>query len=69
MPTYEYECKSCSGVFEIFETMSENAERPVPHCEKCDPFKTNPTTMERYMGLCRPALNINGKGVFKPGWQ
>ena len=32
MPTYDYKCKGCGHVFELFHGMSEN---PAPHCPKC----------------------------------
>ncbi|MDR2965229.1 MAG: hypothetical protein LBU88_05595 [Treponema sp.] len=32
MPTYEYECKSCSHGFEVFQSMSDN---PLKDCPKC----------------------------------
>ena len=32
MPTYEYECKSCSHSFEVFQSMSE---QPIKDCPKC----------------------------------
>ena len=32
MPTYEYECKSCSHGFEAFQSMSEP---PIKECPKC----------------------------------
>jgi putative FmdB family regulatory protein len=32
MPTYEYECKSCSHNFEIFQSMSE---APIKNCPEC----------------------------------
>ena len=32
MPTYEYECKSCSHGFEVFQAMSEP---PLKECPKC----------------------------------
>ena len=32
MPTYEYECKSCSHRFEIFQNMSD---QPLKICPKC----------------------------------
>jgi putative FmdB family regulatory protein len=32
MPTYEYECKKCSGTFEIFQSMNDE---PVKICPKC----------------------------------
>jgi putative FmdB family regulatory protein len=32
MPTYEYECKSCSHSFETFQSMSD---QPLKDCPKC----------------------------------
>jgi putative FmdB family regulatory protein len=32
MPTYEYECKSCSHGFEVFQAMSDP---PLKECPKC----------------------------------
>ncbi len=32
MPTYEYECKSCSHTFEVFQSMSD---QPLKECPKC----------------------------------
>jgi putative FmdB family regulatory protein len=32
MPTYEYECKSCSHGFEVFQSMSDP---PLKDCPKC----------------------------------
>jgi len=32
MPTYEYECKSCSHSFEVFQSMSDP---PLKDCPKC----------------------------------
>jgi len=32
MPTYEYECKSCSHSFEVFQAMSEAALSSCPSC-------------------------------------
>jgi putative FmdB family regulatory protein len=32
MPTYEYECRSCSHTFEAFQTMSE---APLSDCPSC----------------------------------
>jgi len=32
MPTYEYECKSCSHSFEVFQSMSE---QPIKNCPQC----------------------------------
>jgi len=32
MPTYDYECTSCSHAFEVFHAMSA---RPVAKCPKC----------------------------------
>ena len=32
MPTYEYECKSCSHTFDVFQAISDE---PVKTCPKC----------------------------------
>ncbi|MDR2630559.1 MAG: zinc ribbon domain-containing protein [Spirochaetaceae bacterium] len=32
MPTYEYECKSCGYLFEVFQSMSE---KPLSRCPQC----------------------------------
>jgi len=32
MPTYEYECKSCSHGFEVFQSMND---QPIKDCPKC----------------------------------
>ena len=32
MPTYEYECKSCSHTFEVFQSMSDP---PLKNCPEC----------------------------------
>ncbi|MCL2411640.1 MAG: zinc ribbon domain-containing protein, partial [Treponema sp.] len=34
MPTYEYECKSCSHCFEVFQTMSDLPIKDCPECGK-----------------------------------
>ncbi|MCL2186720.1 MAG: FmdB family transcriptional regulator [Treponema sp.] len=34
MPTYEYECKSCSHNFEVFQSMSEPPLTICPECGK-----------------------------------
>lgn len=69
MPSYEYECSACGVIFECFESMTEHVELPTPNCPKCDPFQEKKTTMERYMGNCKPAFKIEGGGVYSPGWH
>jgi putative FmdB family regulatory protein len=69
MPLYEYQCEACEVIFETFESMTEHGELPIPHCPKCDPLQENKTTMERYMGNCRPSFRIEGGGVYSPGWH
>ena len=32
MPTYEYECQSCHGKFELFQSITERPVRKCPHC-------------------------------------
>jgi len=34
MPTYEYECKSCSHTFEVFQSMSDPPLKECPECGK-----------------------------------
>jgi len=34
MPTYEYECKSCSHGFEVFQAMSDLPVKDCPECGK-----------------------------------
>ena len=34
MPTYEYECKTCSHKFEVFQSISEDALKICPECGK-----------------------------------
>ena len=34
MPTYEYECKSCSHHFEVFQSMSDPSLKECPKCGK-----------------------------------
>ena len=34
MPTYEYECKSCSHSFEVFQSMSDPPLKDCPECGK-----------------------------------
>jgi len=34
MPTYEYECKSCSHTFEVFQSMSDAPLKDCPECGK-----------------------------------
>tara|TARA_R110002051_G_C8565255_1_gene474884 strand:- start:426 stop:644 length:219 start_codon:yes stop_codon:yes gene_type:complete len=72
MPIYQYKCKECEIMFETLETMTENYERPVPHCPECDPEEDKDTTMFKFLGNCRPAFNLKGpegRGFFKPGWH
>jgi putative FmdB family regulatory protein len=34
MPTYEYECKSCGYVFDVFQSMSDSPLKICPQCGK-----------------------------------
>ena len=34
MPTYEYECKTCGSVFDVFQSIKSSPLRR-SHCEKC----------------------------------
>lgn len=33
MPTYEYKCKKCGNVFEIFQSITA---KPIKKCQSCD---------------------------------
>ena len=37
MPVYNWHCKKCDMVFEIFQSMTERDQDPPTHCPKCDP--------------------------------
>ena len=34
MPTYEYECRACEHIFEVFQSMTAQPIRKCPHCGK-----------------------------------
>jgi len=34
MPTYEYECKNCNKVFDIFQKITDKAIEKCPKCHK-----------------------------------
>ena len=34
MPTYEYECKTCSHRFEVFQSITEDPVKTCPECGK-----------------------------------
>ena len=34
MPSYDYECKSCSYIFEVFQNMSDPLIKKCPRCSK-----------------------------------
>ena len=34
MPTYEYECTSCKGTFEVFQSISERPKKKCPLCRR-----------------------------------
>jgi putative FmdB family regulatory protein len=64
MPIYTYQCEQCEKYFELFETMSEHAEMPTPHCPSCDPEGEKDSTMFRFMGDVRPAFQVKGDGAY-----
>ncbi|MBN1573596.1 MAG: zinc ribbon domain-containing protein [Deltaproteobacteria bacterium] len=40
MPLYEYRCKKCGNIFELFHRMSEDAsDTPCPECGEVGPEK------------------------------
>lgn len=34
MPTYDYQCKSCGHLFELFQQMSDSVKKKCPECKQ-----------------------------------
>jgi putative FmdB family regulatory protein len=55
MPTYDYECKTCNRVFEVFQSIKAE---PLSRCPKCG----NPVSSSSNMGTGKPdASGAEGK--------
>lgn len=59
MPTYEYECKKCSHVFEQFQRMSD---APLKRCPKCK------GTLRRLMGT-GAGIIFKGSGFYQTDYR
>ena len=55
MPTYDYRCKSCGHVLELFQSMSAAPKKKCPACSK--------NTLERLIGAGAGFL-FKGKGFY-----
>lgn len=55
MPTYDYECRKCGHVFEIFEAMSATPKKKCPKCAR--------GTAERMIGA-GGGLLFKGSGFY-----
>jgi putative FmdB family regulatory protein len=60
MPTYDYKCKSCGHVFELFQSMSEAPKRKCPDCGK--------NTLERLIGTGAAVL-FKGSGFYQTDYR
>ncbi|HPW45427.1 MAG TPA: zinc ribbon domain-containing protein [bacterium] len=58
MPIYEYECKSCSKKFEIFQ---KSTDAPSAKCPACD------ATAERI--ISQTSFALKGGGWYKDGYS
>ena len=57
MPIYEYRCKSCGKIFELFQKMSD---KPVGKCPKCgDKAKRL---------ISQTSFTLKGEGWYKDGY-
>ena len=80
MPIYEYQCKTCDAVREVFHSMNDKSEQICPSCKTkvCRVVWTPPGTVIppqhqasgsklRYYGITNPRT---GEGVekLKKGW-
>ena len=58
MPIYEYECTSCSHVFEIFQRMTEDPLRTCPECSG---------SLKKLMS--RSSFQLKGGGWYADGYS
>src|SRR3990170_3751563 len=60
MPTYEYECRECGKVFEVFHSIMEKAKKKIPvECRQCD----NQAPVRRLIGT-GGAILFKGSGFY-----
>jgi len=60
MPTYEYECRECGMVLEVFQSITEKAKKKIPvECRQCD----NQAPVRRLIGT-GGAILFKGSGFY-----
>ncbi|MHC4941480.1 MAG: FmdB family zinc ribbon protein [Planctomycetota bacterium] len=60
MPTYEYRCKSCGHVLELFQSIKD---RPVKKCPSCEA-----RTLERLIGA-GAGIIFKGSGFYETDYR
>jgi len=60
MPTYDYECGSCEHAFELFQSISEPAQKKCPRCGR--------KTLKRLFGT-GAALIFKGSGFYQTDYR
>ncbi len=56
MPTYEYRCKDCGYVYDVFHKISQSPLKKCPKCSK--------ETLQRSIGGGDAILNFKGDGFY-----
>lgn len=67
MPVYNWHCKKCDMLFEIFQSMTERDEDPPTHCPECDPEELEEGTIHQvHLKGNLPKFRITGEGAYYP---
>lgn len=68
MPQYNWKCKKCETVWEIFQSMTERDEDPPEYCQKCDPecLEEEGTLFQVHFAGNLPRFKITGEGAYYP---
>tara|TARA_R100000458_G_C8237237_1_gene217244 strand:- start:622 stop:840 length:219 start_codon:yes stop_codon:yes gene_type:complete len=68
MPFYNWKCKKCETVWEIFQTMTERDQNPPEYCQKCDPecLEEEGTLFQVHFAGSTPKFKITGEGAYYP---
>ena len=65
MPTYEYECKRCGRIFEVFQPITAHPKRTLPvDCEECD----NRAPVRRLIGTGAGVI-FKGAGFYQTDYR